>query len=123
MNRRWYVYFLSLVSAAMMAVAVWHVVLAERPLADLSPPAAPPRSAFAASIAGTGVIEAETENIAVGSPLSGGVIEMAAPPEKVGMQVHKGEVLFLIDDRRLKAELAAKEAQVSASKAQLERLE
>jgi HlyD family secretion protein len=122
MNRRWYVYLLTLFSVAMLTVAMWHVVIAERPLADLAPPANPPRSAFSASIAGVGLIEAESENISIGSPLSGVVIEMPVSPEEVGKRVHRGEVLFRIDDRRLRAELASKEAQVAAAKSQLDRL-
>src|SRR5438552_17258083 len=108
MNRRWYVYLLTLFSVAMLTVAMWHVVVAERPLADLAPPANPPRSAFAASIAGVGLIEAETQNISIGSPLSGVVIEMPAWPDEVCKHVHRGEVLVRIDVRRLKCESSSK---------------
>lgn len=123
MRRRWYVYLLTLFSALMLLVAVWRVVEAERILPDLSPPASPPRSAFGNSIAATGLVEPKSQNIAVGSALSGVVVELHVPPDQVGQTVKRGDPLFRVDDRRLHAELDAKLALVKAAEVQLQRLE
>lgn len=66
------------------------------PLVD---PAAPP---FKSSVAGAGIVEANTENIAVGTVMSGVVFETYV---SVGSKVKAGEPLFKLDDRELEAQL------------------
>ncbi|MBI3839511.1 MAG: HlyD family efflux transporter periplasmic adaptor subunit [Planctomycetia bacterium] len=123
MSSRLYVYILTLVSAFMLLVAVWHVVQAERSLPDLAPPASPARSAFGSSIAAAGIVEAQSQNIAVGASLSGVVLEVHVPADEVGKRVSRGEPLFRVDDRRLRAELAVSEAKLAAAEATLKRLD
>lgn len=97
------------------------------------PIAAPPErpSRFAESVHGMGLVEAQRENIPIGTPVPGVVMEVYAdgrpgfdPPHKwVGDRVAKGEPLFRIDGRDLEAELKAREAALAAAEAQLHRLE
>src|SRR5262249_23632937 len=72
------------------------------------------------TVAGSGIVEAQTENIAVGSPLSGVVTRVFV---KVGDPVTVGAPLFQLDDRALKAEEKYRAAALAAAEAQLKRLE
>lgn len=67
-------------------------------------------------VAGVGLIESSTENIALSVPVAGCVIEALA---HAGDAIHKGEALFKLDDRDLQAELAVRKAQVVQSRAHL----
>ena len=71
-------------------------------------------------IAGAGLIEARTENIKVGSPLPGVVIEVLVD---VGDQVRSGEPLFRLDDRQILAELHVRKAQLASAQATLAQIE
>jgi HlyD family secretion protein len=66
------------------------------------PPAAPPVSRFADRVAAVGLVEANTENISIATPLSGVVTRIFAA---VGERVRRGEPLFTLDTRHLDAEL------------------
>jgi multidrug resistance efflux pump len=74
-------------------------------------------------VAGAGITEAQTENIAIGSALPGVVMEVFVPSTKVGQSVKAGDPLFRVDDRQLKAQLKVQEANLSAAEAQLAKLE
>jgi multidrug resistance efflux pump len=74
-------------------------------------------------VAATGVAEARTENIMIGSALDGIVEEVYVPSSRVGARVSAGDPLFRVDDRRLRAQLAVAESQIAAAKAQLAKLE
>jgi multidrug resistance efflux pump len=103
----------------MLAFAVQHVVRT-RPLPprmDLAVP--PPQAPFGQVVAGAGLVEAQTENIAVGSPHSGVVTEVLV---RVGQQVGKGQILFRLDERALRAEWRVRQAALSQAQAQLDRL-
>jgi len=83
----------------------------------------PPRAPFEHTVAGAGIVEAETENISIGSALPGVVLEVYVPVEKVGQRVQAGAPLFLVDNRQLKAQLKYYEANLAAAEASLARLE
>jgi multidrug resistance efflux pump len=116
-------FLLPLFAVALLVFAVLHVVRASQTLPDPPPPAEPPRSPFGGTVAGAGLVEAQTENISVGSALPGVVLEVHVPVEKVGQHVRAGDPLFRVDDRHLKAQLAYQEATLAAARAQLARLE
>jgi HlyD family secretion protein len=116
-------YLIPLVAVGMLAFAILHVVRATQTLADPPPPAEPPRTPFGHTVAGAGLVEAQTENISVGSALAGVVLEVYVPVEKVGQRVKAGDPLFRVDDRHLKAQLAYQEALLTAARAQLAKLE
>jgi multidrug efflux pump subunit AcrA (membrane-fusion protein) len=67
-----------------------------------APPSPPPASDFRDTVAAVGVIEASTENIAVGTPLSGIVPKVFV---HAGDAVKSGDPLFELDTRQLRAEL------------------
>jgi HlyD family secretion protein len=114
---------LPLLAVAMLAFAILHVVRASQSLPDPPPPAEPPRTPFGHTVSGTGLVEAETENISVGSALAGVVLEVYVPVEKVGQHVKAGDPLCRVDDRHLKAQLAYQEAALQAARAQVTKLE
>ena len=67
-----------------------------------APPSPPPVSDFRDTVAAAGVIEASTENIAVGTPLSGIVPKVFV---SAGDAVKAGDRLFELDTRHLRADL------------------
>lgn len=109
--RKW---LLPMLALAAFGFAVMHVVRAQQRDPAPPPPVEPPRSPFGASVAGAGLIEPQTENIAIGSPVSGLVHSVLA---KVGQKVKAGEVLFRLDDRHWIADLRVKKANLNAATA------
>jgi multidrug resistance efflux pump len=107
----------------LLGLAIYHVVQAAQSLPQPTTPAEPPRSAFSQTVGGAGIVEAWTENIAIGTPLPGVVLEVYVPVEKVGQTVKKGDPLFLVDNRQLLATLKYNEANLRAARAQLAKLE
>jgi multidrug resistance efflux pump len=116
-------YLLPLLAASMLALALYHVVSAAQKPPAPAPAVEPPRSVFGRTVGGSGIVEAWTENISVGTPLPGVVLEVYVPVEKVGQTVKKGDPLFLVDNRQLLATLKSNEANLRAARAQLEKLE
>jgi multidrug efflux pump subunit AcrA (membrane-fusion protein) len=117
---------LPIASLLMLGFAVYHVVNAQQAPPKLPPPNQPNRAPFRETIAGGGVVEARSENIAVGSNLAGVVAEVfvrVGDPVKGPAGSFKGTPLFRLDDRALQAEYAAREANVEAFRATLDRLE
>src|SRR5688572_5968988 len=99
--------------------ALFMVIKGARPpkvAAAVAEPAKPP---YAYYVAGAGLVEAATENIAVGTPVGGLVLEVHA---QVGDRVRTGSPLFRIDDRSLRADLAVKQAAVDSAKSRLDKL-
>jgi RND family efflux transporter MFP subunit len=81
------------------------------------PPTEPARSAFAESVAGTGIIEATRENVKIGAP-KGGLIQKIFV--QVGSRVKLGEPILLLDDRETRAQLLTMETQLDAMRASWE---
>src|ERR1017187_3531988 len=95
-------YFIPLVALAGVTFAVFTVVRG-----DKTPPSAPPvseapQSPYHASVAGSGIVEASTENISIGTQLPGVVSKIFV---RIGSDVKAGDPLFKIDDRAQLAEL------------------
>jgi multidrug resistance efflux pump len=110
-------------AAAMAIGAMLHVVRASTILPAASPPVEPAKSSFAQTVGAAGVVEAWTENIAIGAPLPGIVLEVYVPVERVGQTVKRGDPLLLVDNRQLLATLKYNEANLRAAKAQLAKLD
>jgi len=111
---------LPLVAFGLLAFAGWYV-WSTRPLTrNPAPPMAPANNPFADALAAAGIVEAQTENIAVGSATPGVVVELLV---KVGDEVAPGKPLFRLDDRQLRGELEVKKAAVAESRSELVRLE
>ena len=108
--------FLPLLAVAGVIFAAYTVVSGSRP-SPVAPPAAEPSHApFADYVAGAGIIEALSENIQVGTIVPGVVEKIYV---KVGDNVAKGQPLWLIDDRDLRADLAIKRAGVAVQESML----
>lgn len=92
-----------------------YTVVAGSKAPPVSEPIAPPALApYKAYVAGAGLVEASTENIAVGTPVAGVVMEVKA---KVGDEVKRGDPLFIVDLRDLQAELLVREADLKTRQA------
>lgn len=113
-------YVLPFMSLGLLAFAIWFVVQSRPGDPVVVPLAQPPRSPYAQSVAGAALVEACTENIAVGPPAAGIVFEVFV---HVGDQVKTGDPLFRIDDRQIQAEWKVREAALAVVQAELHRLE
>jgi multidrug resistance efflux pump len=91
-----------------------------RPVEKKVEPHLPPPSAeFRNKVGAVGIVEASSENIAVSLPVPGLV---AAVYVKAGDRVARGQRLFSLDDREIRAELALRESNLQVAKARLARL-
>lgn len=108
---------------AMGSLGVYHIARESQTASAASPPENPAGSPYEDGIAASGVVEARTENIAIGAALSGLVLEVYVPSERVGTRVSAGQPLFRIDDRHLQAQLRVAEAELAMAEARLARLE
>src|SRR6201997_5724685 len=89
-------------------VAAVGVILGRIPLARTRPrreptvpPSAPPTSGFEQVVAGVGLVEANSENIDISCAVSGMVTQLYV---KAGDRVGRGQKLFSLDDRDLRAD-------------------
>jgi HlyD family secretion protein len=109
-------YLLPVVAAGAALFATVSVVRTQPVRETTNPPSAPPASAFAQTVAAVGLVEASTENISVGTPLSAVVSEVLV---SVGKTVEAAAPLFRLDTRHLEASLAVQESQSAAARARL----
>jgi multidrug efflux pump subunit AcrA (membrane-fusion protein) len=104
-----------------MAAYATNYVISTHPAAAPSKFAARPIEApYSQTLCGVGVIEAATENIAVGSAMPGTVVELMV---SVNQEVKAGDALLRLDDRELRAQLKIREAGLIVSNEKLSRLE
>ena len=94
--------------AVFTAVNSSKTIPAAQPFVD---PAAPP---FKSSVAGTGIVEANTENIAIGTLVPGVISKIYA---SVGSKVKAGDPLFKLDDRDLIAQRAVRQTALRVAEA------
>jgi len=107
-------YTLPLLAAAGFLFASYAVVSSNKPT-PIAPAVAEPASApYQSFIAGAGLVEAKSQNISIGTALSGLVTAVAV---NVGDKVKAGMPLFYLDDREAQAELAVKRADLAKAKA------
>jgi HlyD family secretion protein len=111
---------LPLVALGLLGFAAWYVWSTRPVTRNPAPPIEPARNPFADALAAAGIVEAQTENIAVGSATPGVVVEVLV---EVGDEVKAGAPLFRLDDRELRGELEVKRAAVAQSRSELVRLE
>jgi len=107
-------YTLPVLAAIGFSFGVYSVVHGNQPTPIAQPAAEPANSPFPAFIAGAGIVEAKSQNIAIGTALGGIVREVAL---KVGDKVSAGAVLFRVDDREALAELGVRKANLARAKA------
>jgi RND family efflux transporter MFP subunit len=100
-------YLLPVLAVFGLGFAVLTVVNSSKTIPPAQPfvdPAAPP---FKSSVAGTGIVEANTENIAIGTLVPGVISKIYA---SVGSKVKAGDPLFKLDDRDLIAQMTIRQA-------------
>ena len=109
-------YLLPLLAVAGLCFGFFMALRGGRSLPAAPPVAEPAMAPYRTFVAGTGIIESSTENIAIGTPIAGIVAEV---PVSVGSVVAAGEPLFKIDDRMSRAELGVRQAEVHGAEAEL----
>lgn len=88
---------------------------ADRRLPQSDDPPLPPASKpYAQAVSATGILEALSENVAIGVPQPGLVTEVKV---KVNDRVRTGDVLFLLDDRDLRAHELTTQAKLDVARA------
>ena len=119
------------IAAALLGVVTILLVVrlqAERKMPPAGDPPLPPApKPYAQSVSATGILEALSENVAIGVPQPGLVTEVKV---KVNDTVKAGDVLFRLDDRDLRAQeisttarMAVAQAKIAVAAAQLAKLE
>src|ERR1700674_1087906 len=109
-------YVLPLLAVTGVAVAIAMVILGNRTAPVAQPVVQPASTPFSSYVFGPGIVEASTENIAIGTPVSGIVTAVYV---KWGDRVKTGDPLFKVDTRDLDAQLLPANAKVKEVEAQL----
>ena len=112
-------FLIPLIALAGGAYAIVTVAAGSQPAPVAKPVSDPSRPPFETYIAGSGILEAVGQNVAIGSPLPRLALEVSV---KVGDEVDAGAPLFRLDDRDLKAESQVRRAALQSARARLERL-
>src|SRR5216684_3358425 len=117
MIRKYLLPFLAIVG---LGVAIFMVIQGNRTVSVVQPVVQSAQAPFTSSIFGPGIVEASSENIAIGTPVSGIVTAIYV---KWGDRVKAGAPLFKVDTRDLEAQLLpatakVNEAQATAAKAE-----
>lgn len=113
-------YIIPLIAVISLTFAVaWS--LGSRPVRrPTKPPSQPPSAVGSQSVAAVGLVEPESENIAISCALPGLVTGVFV---KAGDRVQPGQKLFSLDDRDLVSDLVVKRAALEAARARLAKLE
>ncbi|WP_395740728.1 efflux RND transporter periplasmic adaptor subunit [Prosthecobacter sp.] len=109
-------YILPSLALAGVILGIMVAVQGARTNPPASPVAKPAHAPYAVFVAGAGIIEASTENIAIGTTVGGVVARIYV---QIGSEVKAGDPLFTLDDRTHKAEIALRENTVKVVEAQL----
>ncbi len=107
---------LPLIALAALVFGIVSVVRSQPRHETNSPPSPPPVSPYQHGVAAQGLVEASSENISIGTPLSDVVAEV---PVVVGQKVKAGDPLFRLDNRQLLADLAARQADLGVAETQV----
>src|SRR5216684_1134374 len=109
-------YVLPLLAMIGVGIAVVMVIKGNRPRPVTQPPVQSAKAPFTSYIFGPGIVEARTENIAIGTPVSGIVTAIYV---RWGNQVQTGAPLFKIDSSDLQAQVLPAIAKVKEAEANL----
>jgi multidrug efflux pump subunit AcrA (membrane-fusion protein) len=112
-------YFSPLLAVAGVLFAIWTAVQSTKPMPSANAVVEPPQPPYAYKISGSGIVEASTRNIAVGTPVSALVGKVFI---RVSQRVQVGDPLFMLDDRKERAMLAVKETALVEARSRLRRL-
>ena len=108
-------------AGAALTFAIVSVIRLQPAHATVEPWKQPPAAEqFRDKVGAVGLVEASTENISISVPVPGLVTRVFV---KAGDRVQRGQKLFSLDDRDLRAELILRESNLQLAKAKLTRLE
>ena len=108
-------YGLPLLALAGLLIALLVAFRGGKTIAPAAPVALPPEPPYRAFVSGSALVEASTENIAIGTQIAGIVSRIHV---QVGSRVTTNDPLFTIDDRAQKAEVLVREAAVQTAEAE-----
>ena len=109
-------YLLPILAIVAVIFVIRTVIMGSMPPPIAAPVVQPAQAPYETFVAGSGIIEASSENISIASPLAGVIKEVFV---KAGDKVSVNQPLFSLDDRSILAELLVNEAQVTKAKASL----
>lgn len=109
-------YLLPILAIVAVIFVIRTVITGSMPPPIAAPVVQPAQAPYERFVAGSGIIEASSENIAIASPLAGVIKEVFV---KAGDKVSVDQPLFSLDDRAILAELLVNEALVAKAKASL----
>ena len=109
-------YLLPILAIVAVIFVIRTVIMGSMPPPIAAPVVQPAQAPYETFVAGSGIIEASSENISIASPLAGVIKEVFV---KAGDKVSVNQPLFSLDDRAILAELLVNEAQVTKAKASL----
>lgn len=112
-------FVLPLLAIVGVVFAVWTVMRGAQAVPPAQPVVAPTEAPFSRNVAGAGIVEAASENIAIGPVVPGVVMEVFV---QVGDHVKAGDPLFRVDDRDLRSQLVKAKAAHASAVARLDRL-
>jgi len=101
---------LAILAAAGLATAGWTAFNTVKPRAVPPLELLPPQGPWAERISASGLIEGDGNDTAVGIPETALVAEVAV---RIGQKVTTGDLLFRLDDRTIRSELAVAEAELA----------
>lgn len=112
--------FLPFFALVALVLAIASIIRTKPHPQKTEPPVAPPVAMYPQSVAAIGLIEASTENIAIGAPLAGVVEKVLV---KAGDDVKAGQPLFVQDTRQLRATLGVRKAALVTAHAHVQTAE
>ena len=107
-------YLLPILAVLGIGFAVFTVIKSSKTIPPALPVVKPAIPPFKSSVAGAGIVEANTENISIGTLIPGVVTEIYV---SIGSKVKAHDPLFKLDDRDLKAQLAVRRAALRVASA------
>jgi HlyD family secretion protein len=111
-------YLIPLLAFVGFAIAAVVIVQDDQAAPTIGVPSSSPMPPFPSYVEGTGITEASTGNISIGTPVPGIVTKIDVT---WGQQVKAGTPLFTIDDTDVKAQLLPAEAAVKQAQADLDK--
>src|SRR5262245_32274324 len=113
-------YGIPILAALVLIFATYSVIRSKPVEARMTPPSTPPsQTAFGSKVGAVGLVEASSENISISLPVPGLVTLVYV---RAGDRVRKGQKLFSLDGRDLRAELGLRQKALDVARARLEKL-
>lgn len=109
-------YVIPLIALAGVAFAIFTVFWSNKLPPSAPPVSEVPQSPYPTFVAGSGLVEASTENISLGTHVAGIVSKIFV---QIGSNVKAGNPLFTIDDRVTRADINTRRATVRVAEVQL----